>query len=74
MNKEEVIDLTVSTVNKIHGWCALLERFLPDHRHISFMIEKLELESVSFMNPRRMYWASYKNHLEDRIRSFFGKI
>jgi hypothetical protein len=65
-NRKEVIDLTIGTNkigNLVSNWHVSGEPSLSDHRYISFQIGNITTERVTFRNPRRTNWESYKDDL-----------
>jgi hypothetical protein len=65
-NRKEVIDLTLGTNkigNLVSNWHVSDEPSLSDRRHICFQIGNITTEIVTFRNPRRTNWESYKDNL-----------
>jgi hypothetical protein len=78
-NRKEVIDLTLGT-NKIGSlvinWHVSDEKSLSDHRYsyICFQICNITTNYVTFGNPKRTKWESYKDDLKGKLEIISGKI
>jgi hypothetical protein len=71
-NRKEVIDLTLGTTNirnLVSNWHVSEEPSLSDHRYICFQIGKIAVQRVTFRNPRRTYWESYKDDLKGNLET-----
>jgi hypothetical protein len=75
-NRKEVIDLTLGT-NKIgdlvSNWRVSDEPSLSDHRYICFQIGNIT-NNVTFRNPKRTKWESYKDDLTVNLEIMSRKI
>jgi hypothetical protein len=63
-NRKEVIDLTLRTSkigNLVSDWHVSGEPSLSDHIYICFQIGNITSEQITFRNPRRTNWESYKD-------------
>jgi hypothetical protein len=63
--------LTLGTnkiVNLVRNWHVSDELSLADHRYISFEIG-ITIHQVTFRNPRRINWESYKGKLKVNLRT-----
>jgi hypothetical protein len=76
-NRKEVIDLTLGT-NKIgdlvSNWHLSDEPSLSDHRYICFQIGNLTTNYVTFRNPKRTKWESYKDDLKGNLGIISRKV
>jgi hypothetical protein len=76
-NRMEVIDLTLGT-NKIgdlvSNWHVSDELSLSDHRYICFQIGNIITNYVTFRNPKRTKWESYKDDLKGNREIILCKI
>jgi hypothetical protein len=71
-NRKEVIDLTLGT-NKI-GDLVSNEASLSDHRYICFQIGNITTNYVTFRNPQRTKWESYKDNLKGNLEIISHKL
>jgi hypothetical protein len=66
-NRQDVTDLTLGT-NKIGdlvvNWHASDETSLSNHRCILFQIDDLEISRITYRNPKRTNWESYREDLK----------
>jgi hypothetical protein len=76
-NRKEVVDLTLGT-NKIgdlvSNWHVSDEPSLSDHRYICFQIGNITTNYVTFRNPKRTKWESYKDGLKGNLEIISHKI
>jgi hypothetical protein len=69
-NRKEVIDLTLGTnkiVNLVSNQHVSDELSLSDRRYICFEIGNITINQVTFRNPRRTNWESYKDKLKVNV-------
>jgi hypothetical protein len=69
-NRKEVIDLTLGTyqiANLVSNWHVSDETSLSDHRYICFQIVNISINQVTYRNPRRTNWESYKDDLKGNL-------
>jgi hypothetical protein len=66
-NRKKVIDLTLGT-DKIEdlviNWHVSDEISLSDHRYIVFQVGDLEVTRLTYRNPKRINWESYREDLK----------
>jgi hypothetical protein len=76
-NRKEVIDLTLGT-NKIgdlvSNWHVSDELSLSYHRYICLQIGNITINYVTFRNPNRTKWESYKDDLKENLEIVSRKI
>jgi hypothetical protein len=76
-NRKEVIDLILGT-NKIANLVSNLhlsdEKSLSDHRYICFQIGNISINQVTYRNPRRTNWESYKDDLKVNLETLPRKM
>jgi hypothetical protein len=66
-SSKEVIDMTLGPNkigNLVSNWHVSDEPSLSDHRYLCFQIGNITTERVTFRNPRRTNWESYKDDLK----------
>jgi hypothetical protein len=69
-SKKDVIDLTLGTNkirNLVSNWHVFGEPSLSDHGYICFQIGNITSEQVTFRNPWRTNWKSYKDDLRENL-------
>jgi hypothetical protein len=69
-NRNEVTDLTLGTnkiSNLVSDWHISGEPSFSDHRFICFQIGNIKSGQVTFRNPRRTNWDSYKDNLRENL-------
>jgi hypothetical protein len=69
-NRKEVIDLTLGTneiSNLVSNWHLSEETSLSDHRDICFQLDNISINQVTYRNPRRTNWESYKDDLKGNL-------
>jgi hypothetical protein len=62
-NRKQVIDLTVGTDKKgdlVSNWHVSDGTSLSDHRYILCQVGDLEATKVTYCNPKRTNWESYR--------------
>jgi hypothetical protein len=75
-NRKEVTDLTLRTIkigDLANKWHVSDEPPLSDHRYICFQIGNIT-NYVTFRNPKRTKWESYKVDLRGNLEIISGKI
>jgi hypothetical protein len=76
-NRKEVTDQTLGT-NKfgdlVSNWHVSDEKSLSDHRYICFQIGNVTANYVTFRNPKRSKWESYKDDLKGNLEIISRKI
>jgi hypothetical protein len=76
-NRKEVIDLTLGTnkiVNLVSNWHVSDESSLSDHRYICFQIGNISINQITYRNPRRTNWESYKDNLKVNLENLSQRI
>jgi hypothetical protein len=76
-NRKEVINLTLGTTNignLVSNWYVSDEPSLSDHRYICFQISNIAVQQVTFRNPRRTNWESYKDDLKGNLEIIPSRI
>jgi hypothetical protein len=76
-NRREVIDLTLGTnkiVNLVSNWHVSDEPSLSDYTYICFQISNISINQVTFRNPRRTNWESYKDDLKVNLETLSRRI
>jgi hypothetical protein len=76
-NRKEVIDLTLGTNrigNLVSNWHVSDEPSLSDHRYICFQIGNTDITKVTFRDPKRTNWKSYKDNLKVNLGTMSWKI
>jgi hypothetical protein len=76
-NRKEVIDLTPGTneiANLVSNWHVSDETSLSDHRYICFELGNISINQVTYRNPRRTNWESYKDDLKGKLETLPRKI
>jgi hypothetical protein len=71
-NRKDVIDLTLGTneiANLVSNWHVSDETSLSDHRYICFQIGDISINQVTYRNPRRTNWESYKDDLKVNLET-----
>jgi hypothetical protein len=71
-NRKEVTDLTLGTnkiANLVSNWHISDELSSSDHRYIFFQIGNITINQVTFRNPRRTNWESYKDNLKVNLET-----
>jgi hypothetical protein len=71
-NRREVIDLTLWTnkiVNLVSNWHISDEPSLSDYRYICFQIDNISINQVTFRNPKKTNWESYKDDLKVNLET-----
>jgi hypothetical protein len=66
-NRQEVIDLTLGTdkvVDLVSDWRVSDETSLSDHRYIQFQVSDAEISKITYRNPKRTNWESYREDLK----------
>jgi hypothetical protein len=66
-NRQEVIDLTLGTnkvVDLVSDWHVSDEASLSDHRYTQFQVSDIEISKITYRNPRRTNWESYREDLK----------
>jgi hypothetical protein len=66
-NRKKVNDQTLGTnkiVNLVCNWHVSHEPSISDHRYLHFQIGNISINQVTFTNPRRTNWESYKDKLK----------
>jgi hypothetical protein len=66
-NRQEVIDLTLRTDNirdLVSNWHVSDETSLSDHRYILFQVGDLDISRITYHNPKRTNWESYREDLK----------
>jgi hypothetical protein len=53
--------------NLVSDWHVSCEPSFSDHRYICFQIGNITSEQVTFRNPRRTNWKSYKDDLRENL-------
>ena len=64
--REDVIDITVGTMamgDYVKLWHVTREHSISDHRYIKFEIEMGIKQTITYRNPRKTDWDSYKRDL-----------
>jgi hypothetical protein len=76
-NRKDVTDLTLVT-NKIgdlvSNWHVSDEPSLADNRYICFQIGNITTNSVTFRNPKKTKWESYKDDVKVNLEIISRKI
>jgi len=65
-NKQEVIDITIATFhpgNLIKDWHVTEEVRCSDHRYIQFTVMGIDHSVITYRNPRRTDWESFRTDL-----------
>jgi hypothetical protein len=65
-NRQEVIDITIATLhtgNFIKDWHVTEEVNCSDHRYIRFTVMGIDHSVITYRNPRRTDWESYRTDL-----------
>jgi hypothetical protein len=68
--RKEVIDLTLGTNktgNLVSNWHVSDEPSLSDHSYICFQIGNITTNYVTFRNPKRTKWESYRDNLMGKL-------
>jgi hypothetical protein len=76
-NRKEVTDLTLGTTrieNVVSNWHVSDEPSFSDHRHICFQIGNIDITRVTFRDPKRTNWESYKDNLKVNLGTMTRKI
>jgi hypothetical protein len=76
-NRKEVIDLTLGTntiEDIVTNWHVSDKPSLSDHRYICFQIGSIAKSHVTFRNPRKTDWESYKDNLKGNLEIILRKI
>jgi hypothetical protein len=76
-NRKEVIDLTLGIYkigDLVSNWHVHDEPSLSDHRYICFKVGNITTNYVTFMNPKRTKWESYKEDLKVNLENMLQKI
>jgi hypothetical protein len=76
-NRKEVTDLTLGTNktgNLVSKWHISDELSLLDHRYICFQIGNIKINQVTFRDPRRTNWESYKDNLKVNMETISRRI
>jgi hypothetical protein len=76
-NRKEVIVLTLGTNrigNLVSNWHVSDEPSLSDHRYICFQIGTIVIAKVTFRDPKRTNWGSYKDNLKVNLGIMTRKI
>jgi hypothetical protein len=71
-NRKDVIDITLGTneiANLVSNWHVSDETSLSDHRYICFQIGNISINQVTYRNPRRTNWESYKDDLKGNLET-----
>jgi hypothetical protein len=66
-NRKEVIDLILGTDkigDLVTNWHVCDEISLSDHRYIVYQVGDLEVTRLTYCNPKRTTWESYREHLK----------
>jgi hypothetical protein len=76
-NRTEVTDLTLGTnkiANLVSNWHVSDETTLSDDRYICFQIGNISINQVTYRNPRRTNWESYKDDLKVILETLSRKM
>ena len=76
-NRQEVIDITIATFhagNFIKDWHVTEEVSCSDHRHIRFTVMGIDHSVITYRNPHRTDWESYRNDLSGFLSGMTDKI
>jgi len=76
-NRQEVIDITIATLyigNLIKDWNVTEEVSCSDHRYIRFTVMGIDHSVVTFRNPRRTDWESFRTNLQVCLQVMPDKI
>jgi hypothetical protein len=71
-NRKGVIDLILGTkeiANLICNWHVSDETSLSDQRYICFQIGNILINQITYRNPRRTNWESYKDDLKGNLET-----
>jgi hypothetical protein len=71
-NRQEVTDLTLGTdkvVDLVSDWHVSDEISLSDHRYIQFQVSDIEIFKITYRNPKRTNWESYREDLKANLRA-----
>jgi hypothetical protein len=76
-NRTEVIDMTLGTnkiANLVSNWHVSDEQSLSDHRYVCFQICNIKINQVTFRDPRKTNWESYKDNLKENLETISRRI
>jgi hypothetical protein len=76
-NRKEVIDLTLgtnTTANLVSNRHVSDEPSFSDYRYICFQIGNITANQITFRDPRRTNWNSYKNNLRVNLETMSRRI
>ncbi|PNF28303.1 hypothetical protein B7P43_G05453 [Cryptotermes secundus] len=76
-NRKEVTDLTLGTNNignLVSNWHVSDEPSLSDHRYICFKISNIRVDQVTYRNPKRTNWESYKDDIKVNLGTISRNI
>jgi hypothetical protein len=76
-NRQEVIYITIATLhagNFIKDWHVTEEVSCSDHRHIRFTVMGIDHSVITYRNPHRTDWESYRNDLSGFLSGMTDKI
>jgi hypothetical protein len=77
VSNRKVIDLTLGTneiENLVSNWHVSDEMSLSDHRYICFQLGNISINQVTYRNPRRTNWESYKDDLKGNLETLPRKM
>jgi hypothetical protein len=76
-NRKEVIELTLG-INHIGNLSRKLHEYdkptLSDHRYIVFKVRNIQVDKITFCNPKRSDWEPYKDDLTVNLNTFTAKL
>jgi hypothetical protein len=76
-NRQEVIDITIATFhagNLIKDWHVTKEVSCSDHRYIRFTVMGIDHSVITYRNPRRTNWETFKTDLSGCLSGITDKI
>jgi len=76
-NRQEVIDIIIATLhadNYIKDWHVTEEASCSDHRYIRFTVMDIDHSVITYRNPRRTNWESYRTDLSGCLSGMTEKL
>jgi hypothetical protein len=76
-NRKEVIDIILGTnkiANLVSNWHVSHKTSLSDHGYICFQVGNISINQVTYRNPRRTNWESYKDDLKVNLETLPRKM
>jgi tRNA U55 pseudouridine synthase TruB len=76
-NRQEVIDITIASLhagNYIKDWHVTEEVSCSNHRYIRINVMDIDHSFITYRNPRRTDWESYRTDLSGCLSGMTDKI